>query len=52
MKMTSPPDLLSLSHQAPDMHNQLVKQVVTSWGDMEADMVLLSGEGEKVVTQR
>ena len=50
--MTSSPELLSLSHKAPDMHTQLVRQVVSSWGDMEADMVLLSREGEKVVTQR
>jgi len=50
--MTSPPELLSLSHKAPDMHNQLVRQVVASWGDMETDMVLLSRDGEKVVTQR
>jgi len=34
------------------MHNQLVRQVVASWGDMETDMVLLSRDGEKVVTQR
>eukprot|EP00091_Calanus_sinicus_P004228 TRINITY_DN14465_c0_g1_i1.p1 TRINITY_DN14465_c0_g1~~TRINITY_DN14465_c0_g1_i1.p1 ORF type:complete len:307 (-),score=113.57 TRINITY_DN14465_c0_g1_i1:382-1257(-) len=51
-KMTSSPELLSLSHQAPDTHNQLVRQVVASWRDKEADMVLLSREGEKVFMQR
>ena len=32
MKMTSPPKLLSLYHQAPDMQTQLIRQVVTRWG--------------------
>ena len=34
------------------MHTQLIRQVVTRWGDVEADMILLSREGEKVVTQK
>ena len=31
------------------MHTQLIRQVVSRWGDVEADMILLSREGEKVV---
>merc|ERR1711983_254733 len=44
-------DLLQLSHDS-DIHIQLVKESVTTWSKMEPDLVLLTEEGEKVLTQR
>jgi len=44
-------ELLNLSYDS-DNHIQLVKQTVTTWTQMEPDLVMLTMEGEKVFTNR
>ena len=48
---SSSDELLNLSYDS-DIHIQLVKQTVTTWTQMEPDLVLLTMEGEKVFTNR